>query len=88
MDSRISATEAARTFSELLNRVRFRGDTFVVERGGEPVCRIVPAGPAPRTVRDLADVLERAPRPDARYLDELEQLLNEQPAMPAEPWER
>jgi hypothetical protein len=42
LESHISATEAARTFSDILNRVRYRGEAFVVERGGEPVCRISP----------------------------------------------
>jgi prevent-host-death family protein len=39
---KISATEAARNFSGLINRVHYRGETFVVERGGEPVGKIVP----------------------------------------------
>ena len=30
----ISATEAARSFSELLDRVCYRGETFIIERGG------------------------------------------------------
>lgn len=42
MKSEISATEAARRFSEILNRVRYRNESFVVKRGGVPVCEIVP----------------------------------------------
>ena len=38
----VSATEAARSFSELLNRVRYQHKAFVVERGGEAVCEIRP----------------------------------------------
>jgi prevent-host-death family protein len=53
MDSRVSATEAARRFSDLVNRVRYRGERFVVERAGEPVCRIEPAMAGRRTVVDL-----------------------------------
>src|SRR5687767_13963314 len=34
----ISATRAARSFSELLDRVCYRGESFVIERGGELVC--------------------------------------------------
>jgi antitoxin (DNA-binding transcriptional repressor) of toxin-antitoxin stability system len=45
MKSHISATEAARSFSELINRVHDRGESFVVERGGKPICEIVPAKP-------------------------------------------
>lgn len=48
MTTRVSATEAARTFSDLLNRIRYRGEEFVVERAGEPVCRMTPAAPTKR----------------------------------------
>ena len=67
MESRISATEAAGAFSDLLNRVRYRGEQFVVEHGGEPICRIVPAGSAKFTLADLAQLMETAPKPDAGY---------------------
>ena len=39
----ITATEAARAFSELLNRVRYAHQSFVILRGGERVARIEPA---------------------------------------------
>jgi prevent-host-death family protein len=41
----ITATEAARAFSELLNRVRHEHQSFVILRGGERVARIEPASP-------------------------------------------
>ena len=88
MASRISATEAARSLSELLNRVRYRGESFIVERGGEPVCRIVPATPVGCTVADLVRVLRSAPRPDDAYLDSVEKAVRDQPRLPKGPWER
>ena len=88
MESRISATLAARTFSDVLGRVRYRGETFVVERGGEAVCRIVPAGARTCTVRDLAGVLGAVPHPDAGYLDAVEDAIRRQPKMPKSPWPR
>jgi len=88
MESKLSATEAARSFSELLNRVRYRGESFVVERGGDAVCRIVPAGPRQCTFADLARALKGAPRPDAGYLDTVEALTKRQPKTPKSPWER
>jgi prevent-host-death family protein len=42
MKSEISATDAARRFSEILNRVRYRNESFVVKRAGVPVCEIIP----------------------------------------------
>lgn len=88
MESHIGATEASRNFSEILNRVRYRGETFVIERGGEPVARIIPAG-APRcTLRDLVELLKRIPRPDDEYLDIVESVTRNQPPLPKSPWER
>jgi prevent-host-death family protein len=40
---RLSATEAARDFSAVLDRVEHDGETFVVTRHGTPVARIAPA---------------------------------------------
>lgn len=60
----ISATEAARNFSELLDAVEHRHETFVVTRGGRSVARIAPAAAASgRAAKDLL----LAHRPDARW---------------------
>ena len=88
MESHLSATEAARSFSDLLNRVHYRGEIFVIERGGQPVCRIVPARPAKFTLRDLVQVLKTVPKPDPGYWDTLEEINRNQPALPESPWER
>lgn len=88
MESHISATEAARSLSDLLNRVRYRGESFVIVRGGEPVCRIVPAGPPRCTVADLVRALTSAQRPDAGYLNAVERLSTAQPKLPKGPWGR
>ena len=70
MKSEISATDAARRFSEVLNRVRYRNETFVVKRGGEPVCEIVPVRAATFTGRDFVELLRSLPHPDKEYLDD------------------
>jgi antitoxin (DNA-binding transcriptional repressor) of toxin-antitoxin stability system len=88
MKSRISATKAARNFSELMNRVRFGGESFVVERGGKPICEILPVRPSGFTGRDLADLLRSLPRPDNKYLSLVEKLTREQPVIAASEWER
>ena len=50
----ISATDAARRFSELLDDVEHRGESFVVVRRGRAVARIVPAPSANgRALKDL-----------------------------------
>ena len=42
MEYRINATELARSLGDVLGRIRFRGDTFIVERNGKVVARIGP----------------------------------------------
>jgi prevent-host-death family protein len=50
----ISATEAARNFSDLLDAVEHGHETFRVTRGGRPVARIDPVEAASgRAVKDL-----------------------------------
>lgn len=51
----VSATEAVRRFSELLNRIRYQGDRYTITRGGKPVATIGPAAGAP-TVRTLGEL--------------------------------
>ena len=66
-ERRVSATEAAKNFGRLVDRVREERATYIVDRGGTPVVRVSPAG-APRcTMRDLRRLLEGAPRVGAGY---------------------
>jgi antitoxin (DNA-binding transcriptional repressor) of toxin-antitoxin stability system len=88
MESHITATAVVRSFSEILNRVRYRGESFVVERGGEPVCRITPAGAAGFSLGELAQLLRDAPRPDDAYLSTVQKLAVKQPRLPKAPWPR
>ena len=88
MESHITATEAARRFSDLINRVLYRGEVFIVERGGEPVCRIVPAGAVGFKLRDLKQLWKTIPKPDPAFWDALEEINRTQPPVPESPWER
>jgi len=88
MKSRITATEAARHFSELLNRVRYRGESFTIERGGKPVCEIVPPQSASFTVADLARLLKTLSPPDKGYWVAVERIIKEQQRVAGSPWER
>ena len=89
MESHVTATEAARTFSDLLNRVRYRGETVIVDRGGIPVCRISPvAGTPRRTLAELARLLREGPRPDEGYWRSVEQATKRQPPARKSPWPR
>jgi antitoxin (DNA-binding transcriptional repressor) of toxin-antitoxin stability system len=85
---RVSATDAARSFSDVLNRVQYRGETIVVERGGTPICEIAPARPLQFKLSDLAALLRAAPKPDAGYWDALEEILQRQAPVQSSPWGR
>ena len=88
MKFRISATEAARSFSELMNRVRYRGESFVVERGGKPICEILPAKPPKFSGAELASLLRSLPTPDEDYLAIVEELIARQPSVAESEWQR
>lgn len=88
MKSRISVSAAARNLSEILNRVRYRGESFVVERGGKAICEILPVAPSGFTGAELAGLLSAVPAPDDEYLDLLEALNLDQPQVEKSPWRR
>ena len=88
MERTISATRAARTFSDLLNRVRYRGDSFVIERGGQPVGRLTPAWATRCTVAELVTHLRSGPKPDPGYWEMLTAIVRRQPKLPKSPWRR
>jgi antitoxin (DNA-binding transcriptional repressor) of toxin-antitoxin stability system len=62
---RISVTEAAQDFSNLVNRVYSEGISVELERGDQVVARLTPAGPrSPLKVQDLNAFLARLPKLD------------------------
>ena len=80
METHITAEEASRTFTDLLERVHDSGERFVVEQAGEPMCRIEPVGlPKKCTGADLAALFRSLPPLDADYLDAVEKLTKRQP---------
>lgn len=84
----ISATDAAKTFGRLVDRVREERATYVVERGGKPVVEIGPVSEARCTLADLVELLGGAGRLDEDYLKEVEAGIAawNTPAVPRDPW--
>lgn len=74
MEHRISATELARTLGDVLARVRYRGDTFVVERNGTTVARLVPAAETGTTLAEALAAWRSAGPPDPAFADALEEI--------------
>jgi antitoxin (DNA-binding transcriptional repressor) of toxin-antitoxin stability system len=88
MKTHISATQVVRTFSDILNRVHYRGEEFIVERGGEPICTLSPVKFSTCTGADLAALLHTLPKPDLAFWDAVEEATQQYAEMPKSPWER
>lgn len=89
MATHVSATEAVRTFSDLLNRIRYRGEEFVVERAGEAVCRMTPSrAPQRLSLRELASLLRELPKPEAALASDVRRAVRSQARLPGSPWGR
>ena len=91
MKRTISVTEAARNFADFVSRVFYRGERFVLERGGRPVARLVPV-PRGGRLGDLPALLEAVPRlstEDAEALArDVRDARDSVPALPdGDPWE-
>jgi antitoxin (DNA-binding transcriptional repressor) of toxin-antitoxin stability system len=64
----INATDASRGFSELLDAIEHRGESFRILRRGQPVALVMP----PRAFgRDELERLLARHRPDAAWSEEL-----------------
>jgi antitoxin (DNA-binding transcriptional repressor) of toxin-antitoxin stability system len=85
---RLSATEAARSFSDLLNRARYRGESFLIERGGVAIAELRPVAPPRFTGADLAALLRSLPAVDDGFLTAVEEAARNQPQLPDSQWER
>jgi antitoxin (DNA-binding transcriptional repressor) of toxin-antitoxin stability system len=83
----VSATEAARRFSDLINRASYQGETFVIERGGKPICQLGPLEERRCTFGDLVALLSQLPRPDDEYLDAVEEIIRNQEPIEPSPWD-
>jgi prevent-host-death family protein len=80
---RLSATEAARRFADVLDAVERRRESFVVVRRGREIATISPASPASgKRVKELL----RDHQADASWSKELEELrsslIDQPPAWP------
>ncbi len=84
----ISATEAARNFSDLINRVSYRGETYTVERGGRAICRLSPVEVRGCSGAELLDVLAKLPRPSDEYLSTVDEMLRRQGTVEPSAWEK
>lgn len=86
MEHRISATDLGRRVGDVLGRIRYRGDSFLVERNGELVARVVPVAEHPAaTLREAAAAWTGAGPGDDAFADDLERVMATDLA-PEDPW--
>jgi len=83
----VRATEAARKFSEILNSVRYRGESYTIVRAGKPVASICPieTSPRKRLLGELKEIVRSIPDlgPEAdRFARVLREIVKDQPSMP------
>lgn len=84
----ITATDAARSFSDLLNRVRYRGESFRIVRSGEEVAQLTAAAPrSETTLQALLTQLQSERTEDPQFADDLERIQAEQPTAGICPWD-
>jgi prevent-host-death family protein len=82
--ARTTATEAARNFSELLNRVA-AGEEVELIRNGAPVAVMTPVKGFTISAERFAELMASAPAPDEDFADEL-RALRESVGPPRDRW--
>ncbi len=79
METVITATELSRGLSDVLNRVKYKGERFIVQRNGENIATIVPAAQLPGiTVEELIAEIGNLAIPGDGFADDLEAVQAEQ----------
>jgi prevent-host-death family protein len=93
MEREISSTEAVRNFSELLNKIKYRGDRYTVIRGGKPAASLVPVeesrgGATLALLPGIVRALPRLDSDDTGFEADVLATARTQPEIPeAQPWE-
>ena len=83
---RISATEASRSFSRVLDQAEHGGESFIIERNGRAVAELRPA-PTSSTVGDLIEFLRDVPLPDPDFRGDLLEIIDQSSREVArDPW--
>ena len=87
METKITATEPAKNLYDILNRIRYRGERFVVERNGEPVATLAPVKTPPGiTVGELIALVGDLGLPGDGFADDLEAIQAAQPKADFPEW--
>lgn len=85
MDTIISSTEAVRHFGDVLARVKYAGETFLLTKSDKPLARLVGVAGPQATGRDILNALENLPA-DPAFADDLEKV-GRLDKVPENPWD-
>lgn len=88
MSTVLSASEAASRFSDLLDQIQTRGESFLIVRDGRQVAQLSSPSEHPRrTFREVVERLLAARTGDPGFADDLEDIQASQPPMEVkDPW--
>jgi antitoxin (DNA-binding transcriptional repressor) of toxin-antitoxin stability system len=93
MEKRISATQAVRDFSEVLNTIKFKGVHYIIERSGKPIAcmKSIDEKVDPMTLADLKNLLKKLPKLEKEldaFASDIAEISNYQPLIPSgDSWE-
>lgn len=87
MEKTVSATEAVRKFSEILNSIKYKGNHYIILRGGKPVASISPVETPVKegTLGELKELIRKLPRlgdEAERFEEDLKEIIKHQPSIP------
>lgn len=87
METTISATELSRRTSDILNRVKYRGERFVIHLDGEDIAVLQSPRTKPGiTARELVDQVGNLKFPGGGFGDALEAVQASQPPAEMPEW--
>jgi len=88
MEHTIRATDLARNLGDVLSRVHYRRDSFVVWRNGKPVARVVPIEDEAEdaTLGEALSIWCDGPESDPAFADDLD-VINASDKPATNPWE-
>lgn len=87
MEHTVSATELVRKLGDILGHIRYRGDSFLIERNGDPVARLGPVAHAPAvTAGEALGAWMATGKGDPAFARDLEEVGRADTA-PESPWD-
>ena len=91
MSETLTVTELSRKFAEYVNRVAYRGESFILTKGNRPVAELRPVTRG-RKLSELSEVFASLPHLDPddveQFAKDIEESRNELNSIPVrDPWE-